>query len=585
MYQWIQDNLLSPLYDPNTSDEVKQALSTLLTQDTRNQSYSQYKQAIQNALDVLPKNLREKVKVYFDIETESEDRQNKIQSWEKKLGIDNLEDELSKDQIDILLNPDFKFTGNALEDLKNALNEELGENPVDVSITLGDTMEGISSLTEAYELIQEVKEELKDTGNISAETLSSMQDKYEDLTEPISLFNAGLITSEELVLALSEAYEADKTNFENSINSKILALPEFYNSLGENQKQAIDDLAESYGVDLSNFKSVEGKKLNFQAEIIQKLANNYARYSGKSLEDLKLQRSKLGSFISSQKDFYLEYGHFSNLVIPSGLQVEYNALDNTITEIESFNNRLNDIIAGNLETYTFDPTKYIKPEKSKGSKSKEKDAWLEAYEKERAKIDHERQMDLISTAEYRDKLVALDNKYLAGREKYLDKHQKIQEEIYDLDKGFVQDELSVLSDLEGTEEEKIKAYNKLISIANTEIARALNEGIVDSSDYIKGLRKDVSDAGKAIEELNQKIFSRDMDDMSFSADMLSKRQGTEGKRISIYREMQNKILQEMDRAEANGIKSNKEYLQELEKQWWDLADNINSVLELSLIHI
>lgn len=114
---------------------------------------------------------------------------------------------------------------------------------------------------------------------------------------------------------------------------------EFYNSLTDNQKKLIDELGESYGVDLENFQTIESKKLEFQAQIIKNLASNYSKYAGASLDGLK-----------SQQDAMLIHGGYD----PKELE----ALSYAINAIDSYNYKLNHIATGADLISSWTPNKF-----------------------------------------------------------------------------------------------------------------------------------------------------------------------------------------------------------------------------------
>lgn len=101
--------------------------------------------------------------------------------------------------------------------------------------------------------------------------------------------------------------------------------------------------------------------------------------------------------------------------------------------------------------------------------------------------------------------------------------------------------------------------------------KAYDEKIITLDDY----RKYEEEVFEGLREL----FQTDLDEIIYQADSLEKRKDTENKRVALYREAQNKILEEMQRQESLGSAANADYIKELKDQWWDLADNINSVFE------
>lgn len=181
------------------------------------------------------------------------------------------------------------------------------------------------------------------------------------MEDSVNLYIVGLKTSQELLDELSVAYGTDFENYQNAILAKLQASEGFYNSLTDDQKQLIDELGKSYGVDLENFKTIEQKKVAFQAEIIKQLAANYSQYANASLEGLK-----------SQYEAMLDSGRWFD-------SAEAQAVERSIVAIENYNKALDNIASGVGLITPYDPKK-IKSSTSGGSASKEVEEYTAAID-------------------------------------------------------------------------------------------------------------------------------------------------------------------------------------------------------------
>ena len=233
-----------------------------------------------------------------------------------------------------------------------------------------DSDEAFSSITDhltfitgQYDLLTKAQEEFAKSGVLSASTLSSIADKFPEMEDSVNLYIAGLKTSQELLDELSVAYGTDFENYQNAIVAKLQTSEGFYNSLADDQKQLIDELGKSYGVDLENFKTIEQKKVAFQAEIIKQLAANYSQYANASLDGLK-----------SQYDMMLNSGGYD--------AKELKALGDAIYAIDKYNTALNNIASGSGLVTPYDPKK-IKSSTSGGSASKEVEEYTAAIDQYR----------------------------------------------------------------------------------------------------------------------------------------------------------------------------------------------------------
>lgn len=207
--------------------------------------------------------------------------------------------------------------------------------------------EALSGLVGHYDTLTAAQKELNESGVLSASTLSSIASAYPDLQGSIDAYIAGMISAKDLLGQLSDAYGTDVDNYRNAMFEKLSKNEDFYNSLTDTQKQLIDALSKAYGIDLSNFQTVEQKKLEFQAQIIAKLAQNYSEYAGASLAGLEAELDSLGNSEADSR------------------RIE--ALEDAIYAIKSYNQKMKEIASGEGLFKSFDPTEFKTREKSSGS--------------------------------------------------------------------------------------------------------------------------------------------------------------------------------------------------------------------------
>lgn len=217
--------------------------------------------------------------------------------------------------------------------------DQVADKGTDAAKSLTDAL---SSITEQYDLLTKAQEEHSQSGALSASTLSSIVSKYPELQQSVDLYIAGLKTERGLLDDLSAAYDVDLKNYQDAIVLKMESSAAFYNSLGSNQKQLINELGRAYGVDLQNFKTIEEKKLAIQAAIISQLAENYSKYSGATLEDLKGQYAQLGGRADSS----------------AAASKERDAVGAAISRIESAYKKIRDIASGSGLITSFNPSRF-----------------------------------------------------------------------------------------------------------------------------------------------------------------------------------------------------------------------------------
>lgn len=372
-----------------------------------------------------------------------------------------------------------------VQSLANQLSGVKQES-LDLSQSLSRITDALSAVTAKYDLLSSAQKEFQETGVLSADTLSSIVEKYPELESQIGLYIAGMKSEQELLAGMSDAYATDVSNYKKSVAAKLATSPEFYNSLQENEKKRINDLADAYGIDLKNFKDLETAKLQFQAEIIKKLAANSARFHGSTIEELKAYQAS----VQSSLKFATEPRQKAYLAS------ELQNVTNSLAAISKFQKEMDDIALNGVK---YDPSKYS-PSKSKddGKNSSGTDKYKQDVEK-RIKIEqHKREMDKITDEEYYNRIEAIENKY------YKDSaaHRKTyEEEIWDLDQEIFNGRREILSDwisdqekiaegfkLVGDLNSQKKVYEDILNEVEKMIDSAIKYGLDENSDYVQELR-------------------------------------------------------------------------------------------------
>lgn len=173
MYAWVSENLIAPLSDPSTSAEMQKAITTLFDPANMKLPADQYKQVIESALSSLPEDLQEQVRVFLKFDFVTEDMKEQLQD---KLGDINTSS-LSIEQIKIVLNPDFEFKGNSLEQLKNQINDTLNPPSLDTfSTSLLDIVDNLTKLESGFSSLSAAQDELSTSGGFTASTFQTLMD-------------------------------------------------------------------------------------------------------------------------------------------------------------------------------------------------------------------------------------------------------------------------------------------------------------------------------------------------------------------------------------------------------------------------
>lgn len=367
---------------------------------------------------------------------------------------------------------------NTLKDSESAIS--------DIQNDVVNLTDQLKALTEAYDLLSSAQNELKKTGVLSAETLKKISEKTPALKASVDQYLMGLKSGKELLNDLKSSYTSDRDAYIKSVVAKAEKSTEFYKSLSSNEQEKIRTLAGAYADDLENFKTIEGKKLEYQAKVIQALSLNTMNYTSSTLEGLKNQLAGLSR------------GNWETM--SAERKADIKALTDTIRQIESFNQGLDDIVAGNLITNI---DKIITTTVGSDSTKTSTDAWKEKASQEIAALKHLREIEKITNQQYYDGLEAIENKYYknsaANQAKYADEIRSIDEELFNgrrqLNEDWLNDQ-QVLAERAAASGDTVgqkQIMESMLQRVEEMIDAAHRYGLDESSDYVQELRSKLSD--------------------------------------------------------------------------------------------
>lgn len=618
METWLRDNLITPLTDPNTSQQMKNALSSVLNfmngDAWTNLSVSEYQSQIEAIQKALPEDLWEKVKVYITPEFSLEDSKSQI---EEKIGYALTDDEFKKlpiSDIQIILNPDFVFDKNSGENLQAQIDKFIEEqekanaakraesliSDYQTKSTMASSVRdkiasGTLTVDEAKKFLDENStydwsqvdfvtgkfEKLKEV--LDEITESSYKDAIQGIDDAIAVIQENL-SKKQADLALvyknggSDLYDdnyinslkAETAEYENQINAlnqkkqylKAVHGESIISLASEEASKAtkkLDDLQSAYTTvsdALYNYNETGEMSVDTWQSIIS-LAGTYLGYLVDENGQLNLTQESLKKVAAAR---IMEAGAKSaELLLDTATEYanqgkSLDGLTNSFTENTSaiWSNVYAKLalIEAN-ETLTDDQKASIKAQidwikKSTEEQAKQvesgnfnsfrtgsgEDRWLKAYEKERAALDHLYKMELIDAQEYYNGIEKLRQKYFAGRKKYIDKDRGLQEELFDLDREIAKKRISDI-------EHEIYLLEQREEIEKSRIDSAEDAGKIDLTQY------------KNIE--NQKL--------------------------QYYIKIREETNRQLKAAYAYGLDDHSDYVQELQKQWYEANQNMVQVYE------
>ncbi len=419
-----------------------------------------------------------------------------------------------------------------LIDFYNSI-KKTSEETVNAKDKIKDFEDAINDLVSGFDLLAKVQNEVKEYGVIDPRTLADIAEKYTDLSDELADYSIGLRNNASIIDLLKQK----NTEYENSMTQSLMknlqSSESFYQELLRLNSETINSMIDQYGLDTEAFTTVEGLKLQISAAA----KNENAKLTDAELiEKAKLYGVDLTNYANAQKPRLLMMSDVANKLL--GIEGEKNkkysvlykedltnfgkaqklkadmrsGLEDEVTQAEidaqiaKINELANSYVAtsGNIKKISADLGKVNAINAEKNSKN-EKDLWKEAYESELKDLQYNRDKGIITERQYYDSLESLNNKYFAGREKYLDDYRKNEIEILNARKKYVKEDFDKeLKEwkyfLDAKYISQIEYYNKL---------NELNEKYLkNSTDYLDDYRQNQLEVQKGLLEEQQSMYDK-----------------------------------------------------------------------------
>lgn len=410
--QYIQDNILS-LFQTSDGKDVLKKIEVMFGIQTQF-----------NNGEITVNEYQEKLKAFLDeISTLAPDTQKAIKLI---FGISTDEDGTTTSSVDTMVN-------NVKSKLKDEFDDKVGELSLDdlqVASKLEIPEGTLLSWDELKQKIEETKNAVSnDTFSIpDADTLEqqisdlnsaidSIQSAYDTLNSAVEEYNSNggqlSIDTIQSLLSLSDEYLAclQVENGQLSLNADAMAqLAQA--KLDEAQATAVTQaMTELQAIANGEAAQSTANYITGNAALMDSLAQLSGSYEGVAQAAMTAaQAQELSARISaaSAKD-------------KTATENVMKGLDTKLKLIQSTKNAIS---AGNFASVS-------KKKSSSGSSSKSStDELKEAFQAEYNLLKHNLEMETITEKEYYDGVQALNEKYFAGKEEYLDDYRKYEEEVY-----------------------------------------------------------------------------------------------------------------------------------------------------------
>ena len=342
----------------------------------------------------------------------------------------------------------------------------------------------------------------------------------------------------------------------------------------------IIETADGYTIEESAVKSLIVEKANLY-KINESLAKQAARdklddatnNDGKSSANVDAIFAEYGDSISSFEDFVSAWEKFFNDSADGanwvdGLEEYVNASIVEAERLEDINKLLEDLLSP--DQYKFGTTT--------NNRGDDIESEFEIQYKEH---QHLLSMEQESVEDYLAWLSSSIDNALKTEQIKLDDYYKYQEEIYDKTKDLFDDYLNdnehsifLLENADAEASEIVKIYSGMMSAIEAQIQTYMNLGLDANSDYIQELQKQWYGYRDNILSVHEDALNADIGDYEHDIFMLEQHGGSADEIAAIYRKMQEAVHATAEEYRALGLEENDDYIQELQKQWWEYEENI-----------
>lgn len=270
----------------------------------KKQQYEAYQRMINMYMKANGGSLTDITDSIFDY-TRYEKAGYEIKQIQKQLKNGDIGAESAKQQITDIINQtsgleaEFTALGYKVEDVANAY-VQLGEAMAD-DLSLMDSLDKITSVTDAFDELGNAVKEFKEEGIVSAGTLASLNEKFGNLDEFEELYKVlatGEGDLESAITGVANAYVGQAQIMSNMTDEELDIMVSRLKALGvlnaeevlmarQKGQQQIDALGLAYSIDLSNYGTAEQAKVAMATAAglnIADIADDEIKYLAKEYE-------------------------------------------------------------------------------------------------------------------------------------------------------------------------------------------------------------------------------------------------------------------------------------------------------------
>lgn len=147
--------------------------------------------------------------------------------------------------------------------LQSILNDllNLDQEAYNVANGFNNMSNAISTIKSRAQVIKSIHDDMKSVSKINISDLEQVIELYPELTEAVLQYNTGLIDRNELFNLIEQSYKEDQKKYGLLVANKMKLNNDFYDQVKNNIPKWLNALAESYGLELNEYKNYAAAKL------------------------------------------------------------------------------------------------------------------------------------------------------------------------------------------------------------------------------------------------------------------------------------------------------------------------------------
>ena len=284
---------------------AKSVIDQLFSIDKSKISATNYKKEIDNLIQQLAKYLNldaKKLKIILKLDIDDENINTMLSDLERKVKPEtyNFVKNLSIDDLKIAYK---------LENIGDVSPSELSNQILKVKNAFDKTTKSADNLSTSIDTIQKststwetVKKEVSDYGTISIDSLKKIIEQYPQLEFAVAQYQAGIISTSELINDLESVYAQDKDNYKRSLIDKLSDNDDFYNKTISKNSTFVNNFKTLYGIDLTNYKNLAQAKSEVDNKLLRSLINNWSNFYNAQTDTFTEDYARLGMASITSKD-------------------------------------------------------------------------------------------------------------------------------------------------------------------------------------------------------------------------------------------------------------------------------------------